>query len=165
MCFVYIDDVIVFFEIISDYVKRFEEVLKRFEDLGLKFKVQKCLFGKIEVVFFGYKILVMGILLDMDKVKLIYNFFEFLNVSEFRSFFGFIFYYWKFVKDFVSKVVFLYKFLRKGVEFIWDSNCESVFKIFKEVLISYFILRYLDFLFLFVLYIDVCDIGIGVVLV
>lgn len=39
MCFVYIDDVIVFFEIISDYVKRFEEVLKRFEDLGLKFKV------------------------------------------------------------------------------------------------------------------------------
>lgn len=116
-------------------------------------------------MFFGYKILVMGILLDMDKVKLIYNFFEFLNVSEFRSFFGFIFYYWKFVKDFVSKVVFLYKFLRKGVEFIWDSNCESVFKIFKEVLISYFILRYFDFLFLFVLYIDVCDIGIGVVLV
>lgn len=163
-CLVYIDDVIVFSETISDHVKRLEEVLKRFEDSGLKLKAQKCSFGKTEVAFLGHKISATGISPDTDKVKSIHNFPEPSNVSELRSFLGLISYYRKFVKDFASKAAPLHKLLRKGVEFIWDSNCESAFKTFKEALTSYPILRYPDFSLPFVLYTDACDTGIGAVL-
>lgn len=41
------------------------------------------------------------------------------------------------------------------------SNCESAFRTFDEALTRYSLLRYPDFLLLFVLFIDACDIGIG----
>lgn len=151
-CLVYIVDVIVFSETISNHVKRFEEVLKRFEVSGLKLKAQQCSFGKTEVAFLGHKISATGVSPDTDKVKSIHNFPEPSNVSELRSFHGLISYYRKFVKDFASKAVPLHKPLRKGVELIWDSNCESAFKTFKEALTSYPILGYPDFSLPFVQY-------------
>lgn len=46
------------------------------------------------------------------------------------------------------------------------SNCESAFRTFDEALTRYMysLLRYPDFLLLFVLFNDACDIGIGAVL-
>lgn len=80
------DNLIVFSEIITDHVKRLDEVLKRLEDSGLKLKAQKCSFGKTEVMFLGHKISAAGILPDTNKVNSIYNFPKPLHVSELRSF-------------------------------------------------------------------------------
>lgn len=88
----YIDDVIVFSETISNHVKRLDEVLKRFEDWGLNLKAQKCPFGKPEVTFLGHKISATEIYPDTDKVKSIHNFPEPSNECELRSFLGLISY-------------------------------------------------------------------------
>lgn len=80
------------------------------------------------------------------------------------TFRGLISFYWKFITDFASKVAPLHKLWRKRAEFTSDSNCESAFKTFKEVLTRYSLLRYPDFLLLYFLYIDACDIDIGTVL-
>ena len=163
-CLVYIDDVIVFSESISDHVKRLEEVFERFESAGWKLKAQKCFFGNTEVAFLGHRISADGISPDTEKVRAIYDFPKPTNVSELRSFIGLISYYRKFIKNFANKAAPLHKLLKKGVKFTWDSECESAFQEFKVVLTSYPILRYPDFSLPFVLYTDACDTGIGAVL-
>ena len=121
-CLVYIDDVIVFSESISDHVKRLEEVFERFESAGLKLKAQICFFGNTEVTFLGHRISTDSIWPDIEKMRVIYDFPKSTNVSELRSCIGLISYY-RFIQRFANKAAPLQKLLWDGFKFIWKSEC------------------------------------------
>lgn len=72
-------------------------------------------------------------------------------------------YYWKFIYKFLDIVRLLYKFIEKNKRFEWNEDCNSVFDKLRRVLISIFILLYFNEDGLFILDIDVLNMGLGVV--
>lgn len=58
---VIIDDILIYGKICKEYDRRFDIVLCRIQDLGLKLNWEKCEFYKIEIEYFGYNILFEGI--------------------------------------------------------------------------------------------------------
>lgn len=71
ICFVYLDDVIVFGSIFEEILRRLEIVFKRFGDFGLKLKAFKCKLFYIELLYFGYIVFVLGVFFDFDKIKVL----------------------------------------------------------------------------------------------
>lgn len=62
--------------------------------VNLKLKVKKCNFFRKEVIFLGYVIFERGVKIDLSKIVVVENWKMLINISEFRSFLGFVFYYW-----------------------------------------------------------------------
>lgn len=135
----------------------------RFFDVGFKLKVKKCIVFVQKVLYFDYVIL-EGIYIDLEKVKIVRNWFELCDVSEVRLFFGFFGYYRQFIVQFVESVKLLIKLIEKGSVMEWIKECREVFFDLKERLCKVFVLVMLNFSYEFILDMDVSNMLIGVVL-
>lgn len=91
--------------------------------VGFKLKVRKCNLFVIEVEYLGYIVFVEGIVIYLDKIKVVKEWEVFLNVLELRLFLGFCSYYRCFVENFVVIVKFFYDLIKKGSLFRWIDDC------------------------------------------
>lgn len=130
----YLDDIIVYGKSFDEYLENLKKVLDRLDGVNLRFKVKKCLFFKKEVLFFGYVVFEIGIKIDFVKIELIEKILILNNVIELWSFFGLVFYYRKYIKDFVSIVKCLYFLMSKNNKWIWIEECDWVFEELKKKL-------------------------------
>lgn len=80
------------------------------------------LFGK-KVIYFGYVVLVEGVVMDLVKIVVVKYWIVYMNVIEVCFFFGLCSYYRRFIKDFLSIVECLYILIEKGVGFKWIFDC------------------------------------------
>jgi len=71
MCYVYVDDVIIFSESESDHVKHIDTVLKRLLDANMRVARKKTKFFKESVEFLGFIVTRGGTKTDPEKVKAI----------------------------------------------------------------------------------------------
>ena len=98
----YLDDIIVFAEILTEHEVRLETVLVRLREAGLKVKASKCQLVRRSVNFLGHVVDEHGIGTDPQKVEAVMDWPMPQSVPEVRSFLGLCGYYRSFVPDFAT---------------------------------------------------------------
>lgn len=165
-CFVYLDDLIVFGNNLSNHNINLVKVLQRLRKVNLKLNPAKCEFLKKEILYLGHVISSNGISPDPEKIKALQMYPVPTNGSETKRFVAFANYYRKFIKNFAELTAPLNRLSRKGVEFIWSNECQVAFETLKYSLSNPPILQYPDFSenSKFILHTDASGYAVGAVL-
>jgi len=103
ICFIYLDDLIIFSKTYEEHLDRIQRVLQRLRESGLKLSPTKCTFFQEKVKYIGHIVAKDGIKPDPDKIEKVSNWPRPTTPEEVRQFLGVIGHYRKFVKDF-SKI-------------------------------------------------------------
>lgn len=161
---VYIDDILITGETKEDHLRTLDEVLARLEKAGVRLKKEKCVFLAPEVVYLGHRINREGLHPTDDKVQAITDMPRPTNVSKLRAFLGLVNFYGKFLKDLSTVLAPLYRLLRKGARWRWQSEEEKAFESAKSMLKSPQLLVHYDINKELVLTCDASNWGVGAVL-
>ncbi|KAL4127078.1 hypothetical protein QTP88_011276 [Uroleucon formosanum] len=163
-CLVYLDDIIVFSTDLSEHDIRIREVFSRLRTHNLKLQPIKCEFLRKEVIYLGHKLTEKGVQPDERKIKSVKTFPIPTTVKEIKSFLGLTGYYRNFVPDYGKIAKPITNLLRKGIEFIWTSECQEAFEKLKIILCNEPLLQYPDFEKPFIITCDASNYAVGCVL-
>ena len=164
ICYIYIDDIIIIGNSITEHLNNIRLVLDRLRNANLKLKLKKCNFLKSKICFLGHQITEQGIEVNEDKVKAILDFKKPSTVKEIRSFLGLAGFYRKFVYRFATIAAPLTELLKKDVKFEWGEIQDRAFNTLKQALTNPPILALPDFSLDFHLVTDASGSGLGSVL-
>jgi hypothetical protein len=70
-CIAYLDNILIYSDNIEIYQKHIKMILKRVEEVSLILKASKCEFHTDRTKYLGYIIALMGIWMDLEKVKVV----------------------------------------------------------------------------------------------
>jgi hypothetical protein len=131
---VFIDDILIYSKNREEHEEHLKLVLQVLREHQLYAKLSKCDFFQKQVHYLGHVISEEGVAVDPDKIKSIMDWPTPKDVSDIRSFMGLAGYYRRFIKGF-SKIGFpITSLQKKGVKFIWTSECEEIFQEMKYLL-------------------------------
>ena len=92
---IYLDDILIYLNNMSEHHRHVKEVLKRLHKAGLYAKAEKCKFHSESVKYLGYILSPSGLTRSDDKVKISQDWLEPKKVKDIQSFLGFTnFYHW-----------------------------------------------------------------------
>ena len=91
---IYLDDILIYSNNMSEYCQHFKKVLKCFYKTSLYIKAEKCKFHSKLVEYLGYIISPSGLIISNDKVKIIQGWLELKKVKDIQSFLGFTNFYY-----------------------------------------------------------------------
>ena len=163
-CLVYLDDIIIFSQTISDHLQKLREVWARLQKAGLKIKPNKCFLMQQSIHYLGHVVSAKGVETDPKKVSCVWEWPIHTDVKELQQFIGLASYYRRFVKNFADKARPLYRLTEKGRRWNWTHECGEAFVTLKCALISAPILAFPDFNHDFILDTDASTDGLGAVL-
>ena len=164
ICYIYIDDIIVYGATEEEHEENLRKVLQRLREVGLKLKPQKCKFFQKEVTYLGHVISAEGLKPDPEKYDPIRNWPLPKKVVELQSFLGLVNYYRRFVKDFSKTARPLYKLTESNTPFVWTVECQLAFDELKLKVTTPPVLAYPDFDHPFIVQTDASEIAIGAVI-
>jgi len=176
ICYVYIDDVIIFSNNEADHVCYIDAVLKCLIDANMRVSQEKTSFFKDSVEYLGFIVSKDGAKSDPQKVKAIQEYPEPKNVYSVRSFIGLASYYRVFIKDFaaiarpITDIIkgengSVSKHMSKKILVEFNETQRNAFERLRNFLSSEdVVLMYLDFKKHFDLTTDASASGIGAVL-
>lgn len=170
ICYVYMDDVVVFGKTLEEATKNLKIILKTLQDANLKVQPDKSEFLKKSVEFLGYVITKDGIKPNPKKIESIEKWPEPKTVKELRSFLGLIGYYRRFVKDFAKIAKPLTNLFRgerdpsSNKKITFGDTEKEAFEQLKTILTSSDILTYPSFDKKFLITTDASNYAIGAVL-
>ncbi len=113
---IYIDNILVYINFMEEHVEHLWKVFQRLRENKLYTKFENCEFRVTKVDFLGHKITQEGLKMDDHKVKAILDWEPPRSVSALRSFLRLVFYYRKFIKNFVKIATPLTNLLKKSFE-------------------------------------------------
>ena len=160
----YLDDFIVFSNTFEEHERHLRFVLDKLREHQLYAKLSKCEFFKDSVAFLGHVVTVNGVKMDPRKIEAITKWKYPSNVSELRSFLGFVNFYRRFIKDFAKHAHPLSILLRKDQPWLFGEEQVAAFEFLRTKVVSDPILRLPDFTKTFTLQTDASDYAIGGVL-
>ena len=164
VCFVYLDDVVIYAQSLEEHEKKFDQVMERLRSANLKLQCEKCEFLKKEVVYLGYLISEEWIRPDEKKLDALRNFSVLKTVKNIQQFLGFANYYRRFVPYFSYIAKPLTLLLKKDNPFVWGEDQQKAFQKIKDELLENAILQYSDPTKRFKVTTDACGYGIAAVL-
>ena len=135
ICYVYLDDIIIFKEDMEGHEERVKQVFERLKQNGLQIKIKKCEFIKKSIKFLGH-------LITKDKVEKSQNLVEAIasvelpkTMRQLRGFIGLANYYRKFIKGFAKIAEPLNKHLNNTDKIVLLSGdaCEAFEKLKQEL--------------------------------
>ena len=92
---IYLDDIFIYSNNMSEYHQHVKEVLKHLCKAGLYAKAEKCEFHSELVEYLGYILSPSGLTMSNNKVKIIQDWLEPKKVKDIQSFLDFTnFYHW-----------------------------------------------------------------------
>lgn len=142
---IYIDDMLLSSNSISEHLQRLEIILQRLEWGNLKLSPRKTHLFQKEVKFVGHKLSRNGLTIDENKVKAITQLPAPTNVKQTQKLLGMINYHKQFIPKLAETASPLYNLLRKDTPFIWDENCTKSFETIKKALTSAPVLGFVDY--------------------
>lgn len=164
IAFVYLDDVVVLGNSLTEHVKNIVTILPKLYKAKLNINEEKSEFLKTRIQYLGHLVDENGIHTDPENVRAISDMSEPNNVTELRRFTGMISWYRRFISDCSTISQPLNKLLRKKQRWEWGREQANAFSILKEKLVSAPVLVAPDFSRPFVLQTDASNAGLGAVL-
>jgi transposase InsO family protein/dUTPase len=175
---VYLDDIIVFGESVSELQERLGVVFAKVNQAGLKLKAQKCSLFRQELKYLGHIVSHEGVRCDPDLLAPVREWKPPQDVKELQRFLGFANFFRRFIKGFASIAQPLTELMgspkTKGKHsrttkteskpWIWKSTEQASFDNLKEALLSPPLLAYPDFTKPFIVRTDASTHGLGAVL-
>jgi hypothetical protein len=129
---VYLDDILIYSDNLSDHRKQVREVLKRLRRHGLYARADKCEFETESVEYLGYILSPEGLKMSDDKVKIIQDWPEPKKVKDIQSFLGFANFYRRFIYNYSDIVVPLTRLTRKDSRWDFGDLCRESFQSLKD---------------------------------
>ena len=102
---VYLDDILIYSDNITQHRKHVKEVLKRLQKAGLYAKTEKCEFHSNSIEYLGYVLSPYGLTMSDAKVKTIQEWPEPRKVKDIQSFLGFANFYRCFIFNYSDIVI------------------------------------------------------------
>uniref|UniRef100_A0AB38Z2N6 RNA-directed DNA polymerase n=1 Tax=Panta errantivirus TaxID=3078412 RepID=A0AB38Z2N6_9VIRU len=170
ICYIYMDDVIVFGKSVDEHLENLETILKTLNSANLKIQLDKSEFLHKQIEFLGHIVTDEGIKPNIKKIEAIKMFQAPKTIKQLRSFLGLMGYYRKFIRDYAMIAKPLTNILRGETKISSTkkiSLSEEQIKCFdklKHILSSSDILIYPDYNQPFILTTDASDYAIGAVL-
>ncbi len=164
ICFVYIDDIIIYSHSVAQHFIDLKIVLHRLDIAGLTINLKKCNFFLPEITFLGHVVSNKGITADPSKVEAIRAFPAPTTLKEVQRFLGLAGWYHRFVPGFSKIAEPLNSLKKKGQKFKWTTQCQQAFDQLKACLTSPPILGHPDLQVPFIVYTDASDTGLGAIL-
>lgn len=140
----YLDDVLITGSSFSDCVRNTETVLRKLSESNVRLNVHKSKFFQESVKYLGHIIGPNFIKPDPEKIAAIKLASIPKTVTELKSFMGLLNYYRKFAPMQATILDPLNNLTRKGVEFIWTSECQKAFEKCKCILSEKSLLVHFD---------------------
>ena len=148
----------------EQHIKDLDRLLERFEQVNMKFSLDKMFLCKSEVDFMGFH-LVNGVIMPQNrKLKLIQELQPPKTLRQTRRILGILNYYRRFVKNIAEKAAPLTALTKKGQEIIWTEKCDAALKALKASLKESDGLALPDFTKEWLVYTDASDIALGATL-
>ncbi|KAL3205994.1 hypothetical protein MRX96_040441 [Rhipicephalus microplus] len=132
----YFDDVLIAGASGQELLSRLREVLRRFQDAGLKVKREKCQLGVAQVEFLGFRIDAEGIHPTPEKTQAILGAPRPSNKTELQAFLGLVNFYHAFLPHKATVAEPLHRLLDKKATFVWGQTQQRAFESVKELLAS-----------------------------
>ena len=158
------DDILIFGYDESNHDDNLKVVLKRLSEEGITLNLQKCLFDKEQLEYFGYIFSKDGIKPSQKKIEALQNTERPEDARAVRSFLGLTNYLKRFTKDYSTITHPLRQLIRQNTEFVWSTECEQAFSQLKSVLTDNTCTAYFDNDKETFLYCDASPVGISSIL-
>ena len=162
--FVYVDDISIFSKTESDHVRDVRQIIEQLNHAGLKGNKEKCLYMKKKINFLGHHISENEIRPLEEKKDEILRYEAPKDVEGIRRFLGILSYYRRFIPNCAKLTAPLTLLTRKEEAFTWGQAQKGAFQRLKESLNSGPVLQQPDFEKGWILDTDVCNEGLGAIL-
>ena len=133
---IYLDDILIYSNNMSEHHQHVKEVLKRLHKAGLYAKAEKYEFHSESVEYLGYILSPSGFTMSDDKIKIIQDWPEPKKVKDIQSFLGFANFYCRFIFNYLDIVIPLTCLTRKNIPWKFDSSCQDAFNSLKKAFTS-----------------------------
>lgn len=165
ICFVYLDDIIIFSQSWEQHFYDVQAVLDKLQSAGLSVNMKKSKLCRTSLRFLGHIVSATGVHVDPDKTEAVRNFPVPINLKALQRFLGMAGWYHRFVPNFSQIAEPLNALKKKGARFLWSPACQTAFETLKEHLVNPPVLGHPNFHSPFVVYTDASETGLGAVLV
>lgn len=162
--FVYLDDILIFSQNLSEHTRHVQLVLSRLLENSLYIKAEKCEFHAQSTAFLGYIVAEGSIQMDPAKVSAVSSWPVPTNRKKLQQFLGFANFYRKFIRNYSSVTAPLTALTSPKQPFIWTSAAHKAFGTLKSRFTSAPILQMPDPHRQFIVEVDASDVGVGAVL-
>ena len=160
----FLDDCLLVSESVEQHIKDLGRLLKRFEEVNMKFSLDKMFLCNSEVDFMGFHLVNGMIMPQSQKLKLIRELQPPKTLRQTRRILGILNYYRRFVKHFAKKAAPITALTRKGQEIVWTEECDAALSALKESLNVSEGLVIPDFTKEWLVFTDESDIALGATL-
>ena len=133
---VYLDDILVYSDDITQHRAQVRDVLRRLRHHGLYAAPKKCAFHTTSVEYLGYVLTPTGLHMSKDKVKAIQDWPEPRKIKDIQSFLGFANFYRRFISDYSAIAIPLTRLTRKSTPWNFSDDCRSAFNTLKKAFTS-----------------------------
>ena len=133
---IYLDDILIYLNNMSEHHWHVKEVLKRLRKAGLYAKAEKCKFHSELVEYLEYILSPSGLIMSDDKIKIIQDWLELKKVKDIQFFLGFANFYRWFIFNYSDIVIPLTHLTQKNIPWKFDSSCQDAFNFLKKAFTS-----------------------------
>ncbi len=163
---VYIDDILIFSELVEDHVSHCRKVLNAIRCRGLKLKKEKCVWGKSKVEFLGHFIGGGKVAVPESRIEAMKNFIRPVTRRDLRAFLGTVGYYRRFIQHFGEYAALLTPSTSSKApgKVVWTPEMVEAFRKLCVSLCEFSVLNVPVSSDVFVLHTDASGRGVGAVL-
>jgi hypothetical protein len=131
-CEVFIDDIVIYGETETEYLRNLNNVLKRLSEYHLVLNEEKCQFGLSQIEYLGHVVNEKGMALADSRRAALRSMSEPTNTKQLRSFMGFANYFRQFVENYAILAKPLTKLCSNSVSFEWGNEQREAFNTIKH---------------------------------
>jgi hypothetical protein len=164
ICFVYLDDIIVYSNTAEEHIKRLAQVFQRIHENFLQIQPDKSEFFREKILYLGHVVSRQGIQPNEEKTIVLKTYPVPKSVKDIQKFLGLTGYYRRFIENYAKITKPLTQLLRKEEAFVWTDLQQQSFQELINILISDLILIHPNFNSTFYLNTDASQYVIGAVL-
>lgn len=125
---VFIDGILLYFKNEEEHVEHLAATLRLLRNHRLYAKLNKCSFFQSEIHYLGHVVSKEGIIVDLEKIRVIMEWIAPKRVDEVRYFMGLESHYKRFIRNFSQISYPITPLQRKGNKFEWTEECEARFE-------------------------------------